>query len=341
MQDLIELQKKIIPEMTEILEKRYNILRTIYYSQPIGRRTLANSLGIGERIIRTEVNILKDQGLLEIETLGMKVTEEGKIIIDKLKDFIHKLKGLSSLEKNLESILKVSKVLIVPGNSDQDELILKDIGKITSTYLKSFIGNNNIIGITGGTTMATLAEEMVFDKSKTNILVMPARGGLGKSLETQSNNVAAKLAQKLNGNYRLLHIPDNIGKDALEALLQVPEINETVNLIKKMDILVFGIGRADTMAERRQLSQRSIEELITKGAVAEAFGYYFNTKGDIILESSTVGLSLDNFKKVPNVIAVASGEMKAEAIISICSLREKMILVTDEGAARKIIDIVN
>ncbi len=38
-----------------------------------------------------------------------------------------------------------------------------------------------------------------------------------------------------------------------------------------MDILVFGMGRADIMAERRQLSQEKIDKLIGKGgAVAEA-----------------------------------------------------------------------
>jgi central glycolytic genes regulator len=36
---------------------------------------------------------------------------------------------------------------------------------------------------------------------------------------------------------------------------------------------------------------------------------------------------------------VAGGEKKAEAIISIASLRKNMTIITDEGAARKIIKI--
>ena len=53
LEDILKLQQKIVPELVELLEKRYNILRTIYYNQPIGRRILANNLGIGERIVRT------------------------------------------------------------------------------------------------------------------------------------------------------------------------------------------------------------------------------------------------------------------------------------------------
>ncbi|WP_427338844.1 sugar-binding transcriptional regulator [Caloranaerobacter sp. DY30410] len=340
MKDIIELQRKIVPEMIEILEKRYNILRNICYNQPIGRRTLANSLNIGERIIRTEVNILKKQGLLEIKSQGMNVTEEGKIIIEDLKDFIHKLKDLNGLEKKLEGKLNISNVIVVPGNYDEDKLILKDIGKASAKYLRQIIKNDSIIGITGGTTMAQLAEEMPNQKGESDILVLPARGGLGKNVEVQANNVAAKLAQKLGGHYKLLHIPDNIGKEALDALLQVQEIREIVDAIKKLDVLVFGIGRADVMARRRQLSPEIIEELKSRGAVAEAFGHYFNTKGEKVWESNSVGLSLVDFENLKNVIGVACGVSKAEAIIAICSLKRDMTLITDEGAARKILELV-
>ncbi len=341
MKDLLELQKKIIPEMTEILEKRYNILRNIYYNQPIGRRALANSLNVGERVIRTEVNILKQLGLLEIESMGMNVTEEGKQIIEDLKEYIHRLKGLNSLEQILEKQLNISKVFIVPGDSEIDSLIIKDIGKITSSYIKKIISDTSVIGITGGTTMAQVADEMEQEKGNKDILVLPARGGLGKNVETQANNIAAKLAQKLGGNYRLLHVPDNIEKDTLATLLNIPEIREVIDIIKNIDILVFGIGRADVMAERRHLGNQKIDDLKKKGAVAEAFGYYFNTKGEIVCETSTVGLSLIDFKNIETVIGVASGEEKAEAIISISNLHKNMVLVTDEGAAKKILELVD
>ncbi len=105
--------------------------------------------------------------------------------------------------------------------------------------------------------MAYVADEMpVGGKIANNIIVTPpARGGLGKDVETQSNSIAAKLAKKLDGNYKLLHIPDNIDKVALDAVLSVADIRETLESIDNMDVLVFGMGRADIMAERRQLSQ--------------------------------------------------------------------------------------
>ncbi|WIV10385.1 sugar-binding domain-containing protein [Proteiniborus sp. MB09-C3] len=339
MKDLIELQRKIAPEIIDILEKRYSILRNIYYNQPIGRRALANNLGLGERVIRTEVSVLKEQGLLDIETNGMNVTEEGKLVIDELKDYIHGLKGLNSLEKKIKDMLSINRVYIVPGDSREDMLTPKDIGKTASILIKQVTKDGDIIGITGGTTMAQVAEEMTVEKVKKDITVIPARGGLGKDLETQSNNIAAKLAKKLGGSYRLLQVPDNVGVEALKALMTVHEVKEVLDIIKNMDILVFGIGRADVMAERRELQQDKINEIEKNGAVAEAFGHYFNTNGDIVLETSTIGLSLEDFKKIDTVIGVAGGKDKAEAIVAICKLHRNMILIIDEAAARKILSM--
>lgn len=339
--DLIEVEKKIIPEMFELMEIRYNILRSIYYNQPIGRRGLAQQLNIGERAVRTEVNILKEQGLLTIESMGMYITEDGKRIIKELKDIMYNLKGISELEKKLEQILKVKEVIIVPGNSDENKLVLKDMGKTSSMHLKKLIKKDYIIGITGGSTMAKLAEEMDKGKIADNILVTPARGGLGKDVESQSNSIAAKLAKKIYGDYRLLHIPDNIDKATLDAVLKIPDVKEIVELTQRMNILVFGIGRADTMAKRRQLPDKTIEELIENGGVAEAFGHYFNIEGKDIWESLTVGLSLKGFQETQQVIGVAGGENKAEAIIAVASLRENMTIITDEGAAKKIIKIAS
>ena len=125
MQEILRLQKKIVPELVEVLEKRYNVLRTIYYNQPIGRRILANQLNLGERIVRTEINFLKSQGLIEINTPGMTVTSSGEEIVNNLKDFIHEIKGLSDIENQIKSLLHLRKVIIVPGDVDENPDNLK------------------------------------------------------------------------------------------------------------------------------------------------------------------------------------------------------------------------
>lgn len=339
MKEILEIQKKIVPEMIDLLEKRYNILRSVYFYQPVGRRTLASNLSLGERIIRTEVNNLKNQGLIDIDLVGMSITESGKKVVEDLQEFIHEAHGLSEIENNLAERLKIKKVIVIPGNYDEDEYIIKDIARVASDYVKRIITDGSKIGVTGGTTMHQIVSELTPANINKDFLVVPARGGVGSNIEIQSNNVAAMLAQKLKGRYKLLQAPDNITKEAYDSLVSLEEIKELIEIIEQLDILVFGIGRADQMAKRRKLESKEYEVLQEGAAVAEAFGYYFDILGNIVKESNTIGLKLKDFKKIRTTIGVACGEEKAEAIVAISALKNDLILITDEGAAQALLNI--
>nr|WP_300006354.1 sugar-binding domain-containing protein [Tissierella sp.] len=335
----IELIKRIVPEISEIIQKRHMILKFIAYNQPIGRRTLASKLSLKERNVRDEVEILRSQNLLKVDNAGMNITDEGRSCLDGLDKINIYLKGIPKLEAELKDLLDIREVIIIPGNSLDNDILTKEMGNITFKRLKKGLKPGDVIGITGGSTMANVAEESLWDKKDRDVIVIPARGGLGKDLNTQSNSIAAKLSEGLGGTYRLLYIPDNLEKEALEYILKNEEVNESINLIENMDTLVFGIGRADTMARRRNLSQEKIDSLLDGGSVAEAFGHFFNIDGKEIWEYKTIGLSLKRFKEIENLIGVAGGEEKAEAIIAISSLNSNMVLVTDESCAKRILKI--
>lgn len=338
--ETLEIIKKMAPEVIELIEKRYLILRSIYYNQPIGRRTISNELGLKERNVRDEVNILKDQGLIKIDTLGMYITENGKELIAQLSDLYGDLKGLTGIERSLQEKLNIKRVYIVPGTFLEDNTVIKDMGKIVSKLLNDLIEPKDILGITGGNTMAAITNELSKDNKKRDIVITPARGGLGSDLNTQSNSIAARLSEQLGGSYRLLYVPDGLDVEAMDLILKNKEVRESIDTINQMNILLFGIGRADTMAKRRKLPDEKVDELLRDGAVAEAFGHYFNIDGEEIWEYKTIGLTLEKFKTLKNIVGVAGGEDKAQAILAISTLNPNMVLVTDEAAAKKILDIV-
>jgi len=335
----VELMKTITPDITNILETRYSILRIINYLQPIGRRNLSNKLGLSERNIRTEASVLKKQGLIEITSEGMNITPLGKNTIEKFKIVFHNLRGINELEKRVENIIKIKKVIVVPGSVESDELVFKEIGRAAANYLKNQIKEDSIIGLTGGTTMAHVVEEYGKNEREgfKNTIIVPARGGLGKKVEYQANTLVQKLANKMNSRYKLLYTPDYLSKDAINSLMNEPIIREIMDYITKLDILVFGIGRADVMAKRRGLDKSKIEDLLQREAVSEAFGYYFNDSGEILHEISTIGIKLEQYKNMENIIAVAGGSDKAESIMAISKLNKSLVLITDESAAKKII----
>lgn len=340
MEDILKLQQKIVPELVELLEKRYNILRTIYYNQPIGRRVLANNLEIGERIVRTEINFLKSQNFIEINTPGMTITKEGEEIIDKLKDFIHKIKGLSEIEDFIKEKLSIKKVIIVPGNLDEDSTVVKEIGKAAAVYLKNIITDRSIIAITGGYTIKEVIDNIPKMSNFRDVVVVPARGGIGKNVEIQANTLTEKLAKKIEANYKLLHVPDNLSDKAMSTIIQEKDIKNVLDTVYNSNILVYGIGRADEMSRRRGLTGEEISKIQCSAAVGEAFGYYYDKKGNIVYSTPSIGIKNEEIDKIDTLIGVAGGKDKAEAIVSIQKNYHNSVLITDEGAAREVVELL-
>jgi central glycolytic genes regulator len=90
------------------------------------------------------------------------------------------------------------------------------------------------------------------------------------------------------------------------------------------------------MMQRRNFTAERQQALENLGAVAEAFGYFFNAKGEIVYACNSIWLKMDDLKRIPKVVAVAGGKQKAQAIMAVFTHWKKGILVTDEGAAREI-----
>ena len=159
MDSIINLQKKIVPELTDLLVQRYQILLQVSHEAPIGRRALAARLGLSERVLRAQVDFLKKSGLLDFSSSGMSVTEEGADILKELADYVRKLQDISFLEKALSDTLKIGRVVILPGDSDQDDVVKREIGRTAAHILSKLLedGKRHIVAVSGGTTMAAMA----------------------------------------------------------------------------------------------------------------------------------------------------------------------------------------
>lgn len=336
----IDNMKAIMPEVEEIFNLRYRMLYLVSYMQPIGRRNLSIKLNITERVIRKEAMELKTTGLIAFTGEGMMITDKGYEILEYFKDYFDDFVGIKALEQRTKEVLGIRDVLLVP--SDQDpELVLREIGRTAAAYMLHHLDAIKAIGLTGGSSVYHVVEAMKSLNVKAeygNVSVVPARGGLGSISEHQANTLAERLARKIGGKYETLYMPDFLSEMSIEVLMNEPAIKKALDRINTIDFLVFGIGMADVMAQRRSLEEPQIASIKDKGAVAEAFGFYFNQEGEIVYEISTIGISLDTFKGLEHLIGVAGGEEKAEAIVSVCRLNRNLILVTDEKAARRIIE---
>jgi central glycolytic genes regulator len=337
MRKLLDIQQQLMPDVIETLKKRYTILRHVAISGMLGRRTLAASLEATERVVRAEVDFLKAQGLLIVEPAGIRISESGRQLLDDMAPFISDLFGLSDLEEKLREAFSIQQVTIVPGDSDVSALAKKELGRAGAAALRKYASRDEVIAVTGGSTMAEVADHLTAAANFKGSWFVPARGGLGESVELQANTIASAMAKKTGGQYRLLHVPDHLSEEAYQSLVQEPNIKEILGVIRQAKIVVHGIGDAMVMARRRKMDQATIDSLQADGALAEAFGYYFDRQGRVVHKMPTAGLRLEDIQQMQFVIAVAGGRSKGEAIAAVLRFGHEDVLITDEGAALEIL----
>lgn len=335
----IDLLSSFVPEFKEYFIRRYEILQMLSQEGTVGRRTISTKLNLSERVIRDEINKLKEMELVLVSSAGVTITDSGKNIIKSFLELYREFNNLTELERTVEDILNVKKVIVVKGDVSKDEYVFESLGSATAKLIEGILQDGYKIGVTGGRTLSAIADEMSLNTKRKNLTVIPARGSLGRSVGYQSNSIASKLAQKLNAEYQILPVPDTASEEAMKMLMDNQEVKEAYEKLKNLDVLIFGVGRADVMTGRRGSSDELKGSILKSGAVAEAFGHYFNIKGEKVYHSQSIGITISEFLKIPNVIGVAGGDEKSEAIMSISTLRSDMVLVIDESAAKRIVNI--
>src|SRR3954471_19767652 len=107
MKKAIEIQKKLLPDLLSIIQKRFHILKYIGAMEPVGRRSLSGTLGLTERVLRSEVDFLKEQKLLYSTSAGMSLTKDGKELVEELGSVIRDMTGIDEMESDLKQQLGI------------------------------------------------------------------------------------------------------------------------------------------------------------------------------------------------------------------------------------------
>ena len=337
--DFIRLMQSLAPDLASEMSQRALVLERIASMAPVGRRQLAVRLRLTEREIRACADKLREQGFINFDPAGMTLTDKGREVLPAVQTYTRAINDLSGLEEELARQIGADRVVIVPGDADADPGIIDDVGRAAALRVRGMLHSGATLAVTGGTTMAAAARAM-HSPSPLHVMVVPARGGLGRAVSTQASTLAAEIAGRLGGHHRLIHLPDYMDDAARQEMLRLPDVREVMELIQRADVILHGIGCAEEMLRESKLSASQARKLLAEGAVGEAFGAYYDGEGKCLLESSSVGVDLARLSPGCRMIAAAAGHRKAEAIIAVLRHDRHALLVTDEGSARRMLQLL-
>ena len=217
MLDEMKVLSRIAPDLMADIGRRAQVLSSIESMQPVGRRALAARLNLPEREVRAAAAALKEQGLISMDAAGMQLTPQAIEVLSGAHDLSRAMFGLTKLEQALSRLLSVPHVVVVSGNADADPQVLKEVGRAAAHRVHKLMQSGMTLAVTGGRTMSEMAHG-IQSATPMNVMVVPARGGMGSSVETQANAVAAEIARRVGGHHRVMHLPDSLDAAAMQEM---------------------------------------------------------------------------------------------------------------------------
>ena len=329
----------IAPDLMREMELRTLVLERVAVLEPIGRRALAQRLQLPEREVRSAADALRASGCIVLSASGMELSDYGRALVDTARSVSRGRRSLSSMELALSRKLDVDRVCVVRGDADMDEGVLGEAAQATARQIRFLLQDAQVLAVSGGR-MLQLTAEAISLAAPMDVTVVPAQGGMGGSMLTQANTVAQIIAEHLGGQHRFLHLPEGISPQAAEELCRIAQVREAMELLRSADVLLSGISCAQDVTRERGFGVMEREALDKTGAVAEALGFYFNGQGAVVSNRSSIALHAADLGRRTKTAAIAVGAGKAEAIIAVCMHHPHRLLVIDEGAAVRMMELL-
>jgi DNA-binding transcriptional regulator LsrR (DeoR family) len=292
----------------------------LYYENNQTQQEIADLLGVSRMAVSRALQKARDEGVVDIH--------------------VNYEEGYYEMEETLKDKYQLTDILITP--FQQGEALKQLLAQNTAQYLQRILDFGDLIGVGWGSTLSFLPQ---YTRSfePMDLTFVPILGGVGQvSMEMQPNQIAFGLAQSLGGHFRFLHTPAIVDSaQQRAALMSGKSIRAVLELAKKAKTVVLGIGAPLDPLSTMNDSGYIMEDDLTKLRQAEAVCdigacVYLNSASQpcsLDLNDKIIGLSYDDLKEIPTVVAVAGGASKHSAIRTAVRSGLIHILITDEETA--------
>ncbi|WP_371365223.1 Deoxyribonucleoside regulator [Sporomusa rhizae] len=297
----------------------------LYYQSEYSQEQIAKRLGISRPTVSRLLQYAKDQGYVTIR------------IADPIED-------VNELSKRLKDKYKLDEVQVAFSPLSDYEVSIQHIGRKAAAYLYEIIKDGDIIGVTWGRTMYTLASQL---KAKTTqgVEVVQLKGGVSHSqINTYAPEIVDLFAKAYHTYARYLPLPVIFDTPELKQMVeQDRHIRRIIELGKQSNIAIFTVGTVDDDALLFRLGYLGSEEKaeLQRNAVGDICSRFFDTKGQICnheIDSRTVGISLNDLRKKEKTVLVAGGQKKVAAIKAAFAGGYANTLITDQFTAKALLE---
>lgn len=227
---------------------------------------------------------------------------------------------------------------------EEEGLPLRTLGLAGASLLRRWLegGEETTIGVSHGRTIAEAVHSMPRIETK-GIKFVSLFGGLTRNFAANPHDVMHLLAEKTGAPAYVMPVPffANTAEDR-EVLLSQRGVMEIIEMGEDAPLKFVGLGtvKPETqLVTSGMIEPAEIQAIDRAGGVGEMLGHFFDRNGDIVetaLSPRTLSVSMDKAGE-QNIIALAGGPGKIDAIRAILKSGKLSGLVTDERTAKALL----
>ena len=298
----------------------------LYHHQKLTQQQVANELGLSRP---TVVRLLR------------QALEEGIVTVSLRLDVLTQME----LSSRIAQRFGLEEVFIVPTSVEHTEAdVLRSVSEMGALYLENHLQPNQVITLTWGKTLLQVARALT-DHPVKGAVIAQTLGGLNTGHAINPYRVASLFGEKLHASVHHLYVPVMVAsKEMRELFLSDPGVQATLAVARLAAITLISVGKVDhsaTVVQTGLLSASLMDQLRARGAVGDISGHYFDIRGKRIagdVDDRMMALPWEDFQRLGNVVAVACGLDKRDALLG--ALRTGLLnrLIVDDQTAQALVE---
>ncbi|MCS5735267.1 sugar-binding transcriptional regulator [Herbiconiux daphne] len=215
------------------------------------------------------------------------------------------------------------------------------IGTAGAQLLAGVVGPDDVLGISWGATLTGLVDA-VSTLAPADVVQMVG-GVRAAEMDVSGVELVRRLTGKTGGRAFPLHAPLLVRTASMaEELRADPSLADAIDRFGRLTIALVGIGswqppRSSLFGE---FTPAERDDLVARGAVADVCSVVFDAAGAPIAAPAlerAVGVTVDELRRVPEVVTLAGGADKVAAIAAVLQSGLVTTLVTDSATAEALL----
>ena len=317
--------KQLEKDLSNTLELMTRVAM-LYYVEDHTQAEIAQMLGLQRSRVVRLLKRAKEEGVVEIA--------------------IHPHPSLNlSLEAEFKERFGLQEVLLA---SDQhDEVVQRSlVAQMVAHYLTRRLQDNMVVAIGMGRNIGAIPNYLANVPSRACRFISALGGSPQIEPVINPDEVSRRLAESFGGTSESLYAPAYVESPTIRDLfMSHATIQRTLKKARQADIALVGIGDAYDRSAVVQIGCFTSSEmrlLRQAGAVGDILGFFFDIHGQPVadgMEHRVVGLSAEDLRSIPCVVAIASEGEKIHAILGALRTGLVQVIATSTHNAREILEL--